>query len=55
LLPRDTAYLRERYGTTLVEHGYRDRELRMARPDPAEGSEYILRITAEAFESARQK
>ncbi len=55
MLPQDVAYLRERYGAALQQQGYSDWEIRPAKPDPAEGSDYILRITGEAFKSVRQE
>lgn len=55
MLPRDAAYWRERYGSALETYGYRDWEILPEKSDPAEGSEYILRITEEAFRSTQLK
>ena len=51
MLPEDVAHWRARFGAALEAHGYGDWEIHPERSDPAGGSEYILRITAEAFRS----
>jgi hypothetical protein len=55
MLPQDVAHWRQRFGNVLEAHGYGDWEVRPERTNPAGGSDYILKITAEAFESNRPK
>jgi hypothetical protein len=55
MLPEDVAYWRGRFGGALERHGYHDWEIDPERSDPAGGSDYILRITAEAFQSRQAK
>jgi hypothetical protein len=55
MLPEDVAYWRERFGNALATYGYSDWEIHPERSDPAGGSDYILRITAEAFQSREPK
>jgi hypothetical protein len=55
MLPQDVTYWRERYGTALETYGYSDWEIHPEKSDPAVSSEYILRITEEAFESKQPK
>ena len=55
MLPEDAAHWRARFGAALQTHGYGDWEIHPERSDPAGGSEYILRITAEAFRSREPK
>jgi hypothetical protein len=40
----------KRYGTPLAAYGYDDWEPRPERCDPAEGSDYVRKITQEAFD-----
>jgi hypothetical protein len=51
MLPEDVSYWRERFGAALESHGYSDWAIRPEPSDPASGSEYILRITEEAYKS----
>jgi hypothetical protein len=55
MLPDDVAFLRERYGVPLARHGYDDWDLRPGKLDPAEGSDYIRKITQDAFQALRAK
>jgi hypothetical protein len=55
MLPQDVTYWRERYGSALETCGYSDWELHPEQFDPAVGSDYILKITAEAFKSKHPK
>jgi hypothetical protein len=51
MLPEDVTYWKERYGSALEAYGYSDWEIHPEKSDPAEGSEYVLRIAEEAFGS----
>ena len=55
MLPEDVAYLQNRFGAALAEHGYASWDIRPARIDPATGSEYVRRITREAFQTLRER
>jgi hypothetical protein len=55
MLPHDVTHWRERYGSALETFGYSDWEIHPEKADPAMGSEYILRITEEAFRSLQAK
>ena len=55
MLPEDVTYWRERYGSALETYGYSDWEIRPEKSDPAENSDYVLRITEEAFKSMPPK
>jgi hypothetical protein len=55
MLPEDVVCWRERFGAALQTHGYSDWEILPERTDPAGGSEYILRITEDAFTSREPK
>jgi hypothetical protein len=55
MLPQDVAYWKERYGSALETHGYRDWEIHTENTDPAEGSEYVLRTAEEAFRSVQPR
>jgi hypothetical protein len=55
MLAQDVTYLRARYGSALEQHGYCDWEIDPEKSDPALSSEYILRITKEAFGSMQRK
>jgi hypothetical protein len=55
MLPEDATYLKERYGAALARHGYDDWELRPGKLDPAEGSDYIRKITEEAYQVRQAK
>ena len=55
MLPQDVSFWKERYGSAFEIHGYDDWEVHPERLDPAVGSDYILRITEEAFQSLKAK
>jgi len=55
MLPEDVAYLRPRYGAVLAEHGYDGWDLVPDRLNSAEGSDYVVRITREAFLTRAQR
>lgn len=55
MLREDVAYLQNRFGTALAEHGYGDWDIAPATTDPAMGSEYVRRITREAFQTLREQ
>ena len=55
MLPQDVSYWRERYGGALETCGYGDWDIHPEKCDPAVGSDYILRITTEAFKSKQAK
>ena len=49
MLPADVAYHRPRCGAALAKHGYDEWDVFPATLNPVEGSDYIARITDEAF------
>jgi hypothetical protein len=55
MLPEDVAYWKERYGDILADYGYTDWDIRPERMDPAVGSDYVLRISEEAFRNVQAK
>lgn len=49
MLDEDVAFVRQRYAGALAAFGYDDWQAEPQRTDPAVGSDYIIRITEEAF------
>jgi hypothetical protein len=54
LLPQDVAYLRERYGAALEDHGYGDWAIGSGGLAPSQGSDYVREIAREAFATRGQ-
>lgn len=49
MLPEDVTHLRPRYGAALARHGYDGWDLAPEKLNSADGSDYVARITREAF------
>jgi len=54
MLDEDVAFVREHYAGALAAFGYDDWQVEPQRTDPAVGSDYIIRITEEAFRRRSQ-